>query len=279
MHMCQKGNDLARCYLWNAARVAIRCNPAIRALYGRLKSRGKRGDVALGHCMRKLLHLVFAVWKTDRPFDGDHFPWANPAADKPATIASAPTPAEGAIPAGGEAETAVGHKRGLPAGEVVTTAIPKVGAAPWPVKPASPPPAAGRPRVDFVFLREHVTMEQVLQHLGLMGQLHGRGQQRRGPCPVHGEATDGGRTFSVHLGKDVFRCFHAECGAKGNVLDLWAAVHRLPLYEAALHLAKTLGLPRSREEEPVKGTRSAGSGQSPPPGDRAADNPRTLNRS
>ena len=40
MHMCQKGNDLARGYLWNAARVAIRCNPAIRALYGRLKSRG-----------------------------------------------------------------------------------------------------------------------------------------------------------------------------------------------------------------------------------------------
>ena len=67
MHMCQKGNDLVRGYLWNAARVAIRHNPAIRALYHRLKSRGKRGDVALGHCMRKLLHLVFAVWKTDRP--------------------------------------------------------------------------------------------------------------------------------------------------------------------------------------------------------------------
>ena len=86
--MCHKGNDLVRCYLWNAARVAIRCNPAVRALYRRLKSRGKRGDVALGHCMRKLLHLVFAVWKTDRPFDEDHFPWANPAADKPATTAS-----------------------------------------------------------------------------------------------------------------------------------------------------------------------------------------------
>ena len=50
-------------------------NPAIRALYRRLKAKGKRGDVALGHCMRKLLHLVFAVWKTDRPFDTEHFPW------------------------------------------------------------------------------------------------------------------------------------------------------------------------------------------------------------
>jgi hypothetical protein len=28
-------------------------------------------------------------------------------------------------------------------------------------------------------------------------------------------------------------------------LDLWATIHRLPLYEAALHLAKTFGLPRN----------------------------------
>ena len=53
-------------------------NPAIRALYRRLRAKGKRGDVAMGHCMRKLLHLVFAVWKTDRPFDEDHFPWEGP---------------------------------------------------------------------------------------------------------------------------------------------------------------------------------------------------------
>jgi hypothetical protein len=109
--------------------------------------------------MRKLLHLVFAVWKTDRPFDGDHFPWANPAANKPETVASAPTLVKGAIPAGDEAKTAVGHKRDLPAGKVVTTATPTVGAAPSPVKPALPRPAAERPRVDFAFLREHVTME------------------------------------------------------------------------------------------------------------------------
>src|SRR5205085_1260369 len=76
--MSRKGNDLVRGYLWNATRSAIRHNPAIRALYGRLKAKGKRGDVAIGHCMRKLLHLVFAVWKTDRPFDAKHYPWENP---------------------------------------------------------------------------------------------------------------------------------------------------------------------------------------------------------
>ncbi len=69
MHMSRKGNDLVRSYLWNAARVAVRHNPAVRALYRRLRAKGKRGDVAMSHCMQKLLHLVFAVWKTNRPFN------------------------------------------------------------------------------------------------------------------------------------------------------------------------------------------------------------------
>jgi transposase len=106
MHMCQKGNDLVRGYLWNAARVAIRHNPAIRALYRRLKLRGKRGDVAQGHCMRKLLHLVFAVWKTDLPFNADHYPWENPDSAPPAAV-----PATDAVAADGETNVvAAGHK-------------------------------------------------------------------------------------------------------------------------------------------------------------------------
>src|SRR5205807_8177237 len=51
--MSRQGNDLVRKYLWNAAKTAISHNPAIKALYHRLRARGLRGDVALGHCMRK----------------------------------------------------------------------------------------------------------------------------------------------------------------------------------------------------------------------------------
>jgi DNA primase len=64
--------------------------------------------------------------------------------------------------------------------------------------------------------------------------------------------TDRDHTFSVHLGKNVFQCFQADCAIHGNALDFWAAMHRLPLYEAALHLADTFHLPRNREEESVK---------------------------
>jgi transposase len=246
LRMSRKGNDLVRHYLWNAARVAIVHNPAIRALYRRLRAKGKRGDVALGHCMRKLLHLVFAVWKTDRPFNAQHFPWEQQPQEQPP--AAAPTTAAGN-------DKAVGHKRDEPAAEVVTTAASTVAPPPPPVKPAPAAPATARPKVDFAFLRQQVTLTQVLEHLGLLAQLRGRGLQRRGPCPIHSRPDDPQRTFSAHLGKDVFQCFHADCGAHGNVLDFWAAVHHLPLYEAALHLAETFQLRRNREEEPVGGTR------------------------
>jgi transposase len=248
MHMSQKGNDLVRCYLWNAARVAITHNPATKALYHRLKSRGKRGDVALGHCMRKLLHLVFAVWKTDRPFDGEHFPWANPDVSKPAMLPSAPAEVGASHD---ENATAVGHTRDLPAGKVVTTAAASVESTSSPVKPV-PPTATERPPVDFAFLREQVKISQVLNHLGLMARMHCRGPQLRGPCPIHGQPTDSSRTFSVHVGKNVFRCFNATCEAQGNVLDLWAAIHKLSLYQAAVDLAQTFGLALNREEEPVQ---------------------------
>jgi transposase len=247
LRMSRKGSDLVRHYLWNAARAAIAHNPAIRALYKRLKARGKRGDVALGHCMRKLLHLAFAVWKTNRPFDAQHFPW-EPAQDGPRSPAPAPA-------AAGGNDKAVGHKRGEPASEVVTTAASTVAAPPPPVKPAPAGPPAARPRVDFAFVRQQVTLAQALEHLGLLADLRGRGQQRRGACPIHSRPDDPQRTFSAHLGKNAFQCFHADCGAHGNVLDFWAAVHHLPLYEAALHLAETFQVPRHREEEPVPGTR------------------------
>ena len=104
--------------------------------------------------------------------------------------------------------------------------------------------------VDFAFLRENVTMQQVLTHLNWLTCMRGSGPQRRGPCPIHGTSTDRTRTFSVHLQKSAFQCFHPPRASHGNVLDLWAAVHRLPLLEAAHHLAATfnLGIARGTEK-------------------------------
>jgi Transposase IS116/IS110/IS902 family/CHC2 zinc finger len=249
MRMSRKGCDLVRGYLWNATRVAIRHNPAIRPLYRRLRAKGKRGDVAFGQCMRKLLHLVFAVWKTNHPFDAQHYPWENPNDEAPQEIAASSV---GAPDSGNN--KAEGHKQDRPAEKVVTSARSTIEQAPPSVKPEQPP-AATRPHVDFAFLRQQVSLEQVLKHLDLLCHLRGSGPQRRGCCPLHSHPGDQERTFSVHLGKNAFRCFQKNCGAQGNALDLWAAIHRLPLYDAALHLAETFGLARNRGEETVKGTR------------------------
>jgi hypothetical protein len=203
--------------------------------------------------MRKLLHLVFAVWKTNRPFDKNHYPWEDPTKAQPAK--TTPTAADLSAMRAADKE-AVGPQRGLPAKEVVTTADSTLALMPLHVKATARPSSQPRPKVDYTFLRKRITMDRVLGHLGLLSQLRGHGQQRRGPCPLHSEPGATHRSFSVHLGKNAFQCFHADCGLKGNVLDLWAAIHRLPLYDAALHLAETFGLPRNREEKPVARTRS-----------------------
>lgn len=246
VHMSRKGNDLARKYLWNAAKTAIQHNPAVKALYKRLRGRGVRGDVALGHAMRKLLHLVFAVWQTGRPFDPQHYPWERSAIEPSA-------PASAGV-ADNDKKTA-GHNQGKgPDRKVVTAAPSSIDARPAAHKakeaeanPASVAEPAGS--IDYAALREQISMEQVLSHLGCLSHLKGSGPQRRGPCPVHDDGQERRRSFSVHLGKNIFQCFHRPCAAQGNVLDLWAAVHKLDLYPAAIHLAQTFKLSLTHETE------------------------------
>jgi hypothetical protein len=145
-------------------------------------------------------------------------------------------------------EKTAGHKPSVnSASKVVSAAIPSVNPNDSANKSASsksdrPAAPTATSSIDFAALRAQINMEQVLAHLGCLANLKGSGPQRRGPCPLHGASDSHKRTFSVHLGKKVFRCFYAPCGAHGNVLDLWAAIHRLPLYEAAKHLAQTFGL-------------------------------------
>jgi len=247
MHMSRKGNDLVRKHLWMAALVATGCNPQVRALYARLRARGRRGDVALGHCMRKLLHQVFGVWTRGKAYDPDYSNQGHASVSGPLDPCE-PSP---------EQNTAAGRNKGTgPERKAVTATASSVssgsGRVNWQERPAvEPGSGVGEPNgsVDFAYVRSQITMERVLRHLGYFGRLRGKGLQRRGPCPIHGSKRSRGRTFSVHLGKDVFQCFHPPCGGAGNVLDLWSAVHCLTPYEAARHLAETFDLQLTRNTE------------------------------
>jgi transposase len=212
--MSRRGNDLVRRYLWMAALSAIRCNPAVRALYARVVAKHPHSKaVAVGHAMRKLLHLVWAIWTTGRPFAKDYYPWQTPTPVAEAAQAAGLTPVE-------------------PAAQEVTAAC---------TESLPPEEPGGAGAVDFAHVKRQLALTRVLDQLGLLGRLRGPGAQRRCTCPIHrGDAR--GRTFSVNLEANVFQCFAKECGAKGDVIDLWAGVRGLSLREAALDLVRTFDL-------------------------------------
>jgi transposase len=66
------GRAKVRRALFHAARVGLRWNPALKALYDRLIARGKPGKVAPVACMRKALVILNAMLKTGQPWDPDY---------------------------------------------------------------------------------------------------------------------------------------------------------------------------------------------------------------
>ena len=94
------------------------------------------------------------------------------------------------------------------------------------------------PGVDFHSLRSEVSIEQVLNQLGFVAASR-TGSQLHGPCPVHGSTSTSSRSLSVNLKTGRYYCH--KCHSHGNQLELWAAVHRLPVYEASLDLCRALG--------------------------------------
>jgi transposase len=244
--MSRRGNDLVRRYLWMAALSAVQYNPAVRALYARVvKKHPDHKAVAIGHAMRKLLHLAFAIWKTGKPFDLEHYPWQTPAHLKQQSGARVQESGSGDQEAATE-DSDMPLSLNEPAAGLnpVEPEMQEVSAASSITSTVSLSPSP-RPResafVDFAHLKEQLPIARVLDQLGLTARLRGPGPQKRGPCPIH--RGDGrGRTFSVHLGENVFCCFDKTCGHKGDVIDLWASVKGMSLRDAALDLVQTFNL-------------------------------------
>jgi len=67
--ICKIGNSRLRKALYMPALSAIVHNPIVRALYLRMKAKSKNGLVIACACMKKLVHLIYGVIKTNKPFD------------------------------------------------------------------------------------------------------------------------------------------------------------------------------------------------------------------
>lgn len=68
---CWGGRAGVRATLYMAALSATRCNPVIKAFYQRLLAKGKLKKVALVACMRKLLTILNAMAKSNRPWEAN----------------------------------------------------------------------------------------------------------------------------------------------------------------------------------------------------------------
>ena len=62
------GRASVRGVLYMSTLAATRCNPAIRAFYARLRAAGKLPKVALVACMRKLLTILNAIIRNQKPW-------------------------------------------------------------------------------------------------------------------------------------------------------------------------------------------------------------------
>ena len=67
--ICKIGNARLRKALYMPALSAIIHNPIVKALYDRMKEKSKNGMVIACACMKKLVHLIYGVIKTNKPFD------------------------------------------------------------------------------------------------------------------------------------------------------------------------------------------------------------------
>src|SRR6266700_2105933 len=91
-----------------------------------------------------------------------------------------------------------------------------------------------KPFVDFRAIRARVTMEQVLDHYGVLDTFKRNGNRLSGPCPIHGGSNP--TQFRIDTDKNLWNCF-SECKNGGNVLDFIARKEDVSIHDAAIKAA------------------------------------------
>jgi DNA primase len=85
--------------------------------------------------------------------------------------------------------------------------------------------------VDFRAVKAAITMEQVLEHYGILDKFKRSGDRLSGPCPIHKGSNP--TQFSVSISKNAWNCF-SQCKCGGNVLDFIARMEDVSIHAAAL---------------------------------------------
>jgi len=85
--------------------------------------------------------------------------------------------------------------------------------------------------VDFKAVKAAITMEQVLDHYGILDKFKRGTDSLSGPCPIHKGSNP--TQFRISISKNVWNCF-SECKHGGNVLDFIARMENVSIHAAAL---------------------------------------------
>jgi DNA primase len=85
--------------------------------------------------------------------------------------------------------------------------------------------------VDFKAVKAAITMEQVLDHYGILDKFKRGTDSLSGPCPIHRGSNP--TQFRVSISKNIWNCF-SECKHGGNVLDFIAKMEDVSIHAAAL---------------------------------------------
>lgn len=85
--------------------------------------------------------------------------------------------------------------------------------------------------VNFKAIKSAITMEQVLEHYGILQKFKKKGDSLSGPCPIH--KGENPTQFRVSISKNIWNCF-SECKHGGNVLDFIARMENSSIHAAAL---------------------------------------------
>ena len=84
--------------------------------------------------------------------------------------------------------------------------------------------------VDFKAVKAAITMEQVLEHYGILDQFKRGTDSLSGACPIHKGSNP--TQFRISISKNIWNCF-SECKHGGNVLDFIARMDDVSILAAA----------------------------------------------
>lgn len=112
-----------------------------------------------------------------------------------------------------------------------------------------------KPFVDFREVRSRITMEQVLEHYGVLDTFKRTGTRLSGPCPIHGGSNPS--QFRVDTEKNLWNCF-SECKHGGNVLDFIVKKEDVSIHDAAIKACEWFSIPLDEVKTSGSATQESG---------------------